>query len=69
MFERLLAERNRNPGAVEGWFSSHPLEEDRIQSTRAIISRYDEAILDDLQRDSQAFQNFKRRVSQLPAAR
>jgi predicted Zn-dependent protease len=68
MFERLLAERNRNPSAVEGWFSSHPLEEDRIRSTRAIISGYDEAILDDLQRDSQAFQNFKRRVSQLPSA-
>lgn len=67
MFERLLAERSRNPSAVETWFSSHPLEEDRIRSTQAIIAQYDDAILDDLQEDSQAFQNFKRRVSQLPA--
>src|SRR5690606_13790201 len=69
MFERLLAERSSNPSAVEGWFASHPLEEDRIRETRAIISQYDEAILDDLQTDSQAFQNFKRRVGSLPAAR
>lgn len=68
MFERLLAERASNPGALEGWFASHPMEEDRIRETRAIIARYDEAILDDLRMDSQAFQSFKRRVAALPGA-
>lgn len=68
MFETLLAERSRNPSGVESWFASHPLEESRIAETRAIIARYDAAILDDLEVDSQAFQSFKRRVSALPAS-
>src|SRR5215211_1779197 len=35
MFEILLAERQRQPAGVEGWFATHPLEEDRIAATRA----------------------------------
>src|SRR3954453_8658945 len=30
MFEILINERQSNPSAVEGWFSTHPLEEDRV---------------------------------------
>src|ERR1700704_1030514 len=33
MFRILLAERQSNPGAVEGWFASHPGEEERIAET------------------------------------
>jgi beta-barrel assembly-enhancing protease len=34
MFERILAERNRRPSAVEQFFSTHPLTEDRIADAR-----------------------------------
>jgi len=69
MFRILLDERQHNPSAVEGFFSTHPLAEDRITSTRALIATYSAAQLRGLQRDSQAFQNFKRRLAGLPAAR
>lgn len=67
MFERLLNERRTNPSAVDAWFRSHPLEEDRIANTRRIIEGYDPAILDDLQTSSAAFQRFQQRVAALPA--
>jgi beta-barrel assembly-enhancing protease len=34
MFERLIAQRQRNPGAVERFFSTHPVTEDRIREVR-----------------------------------
>jgi predicted Zn-dependent protease len=33
MFRILLRERERNPGSVEAWFASHPVEESRIRTT------------------------------------
>lgn len=66
MFRILLDERQRNPGGVEAFFSTHPLAEDRITSTRALIATYSTAQLRGLQRDSDAFQNFKRRLAGLP---
>ena len=66
MFRILLDERQRNPSAVESFFSTHPLAEDRITSTRALIATYTPAQLRGLQRDSEAFQNFKRRLAGLP---
>jgi beta-barrel assembly-enhancing protease len=36
MFQVLLAERRRNPGGVERFFSTHPLTEDRIQSIQQL---------------------------------
>jgi len=68
MFEILLAERSRNPGAVDSWFSTHPLEEDRIAQTRAMISKIDPAVLRTLTTDTQGYQTFKRRVQALPAS-
>ena len=38
MFEKLLAERQRNPGAVERWFSTHPTTQERIDNVQAAIS-------------------------------
>ncbi|HEU4563973.1 MAG TPA: M48 family metallopeptidase [Gemmatimonadaceae bacterium] len=66
MFERLLAERQRNPSAVEAWFSTHPTEESRIAATKATIAKIDPAILEGLTRDTPNFQAFKRRVQSLP---
>lgn len=68
MFRILLDERQTNPGAVEAFFSTHPLAEDRIESTRALIARYTPAQLRGLQKDSNAFQSMKRRLAGLPAS-
>lgn len=66
MFEILIAERQSNPSAVEGWFSTHPLEEDRIAATRAQIAQISPAILKTLQTDSPRYQAFKQRIRSLP---
>jgi predicted Zn-dependent protease len=66
MFEILLAERQRQPGGVDSWFATHPLEESRIAATRAAISKIDPAILKSLIRDSQNFQRFQERIRSLP---
>ena len=66
MFRTLLAQRQAQPDAVSSWFSTHPMEEDRIQATEAQIAQYDPAILATLTKDSQAFQQFKRRLQSLP---
>lgn len=65
-FSRLLEERQRRPAMVEGWFGTHPLEEDRIENARRLI---DELALDDrnnLRRDTPAYQAFRQRIQQLP---
>jgi predicted Zn-dependent protease len=66
MFEILIAERQSNPSAVEGWFSTHPLEEDRIAATRAQIAQISPAIMRTLQTDSPRYQSFKQRIRSLP---
>ena len=66
MFEILMAERQSRPAGVEAWFLTHPLEEDRVQATRAQIQTIDPAILRQLRSDSPNFQAFKRRLQSLP---
>src|SRR6059058_3004721 len=53
MFEILISERQSNPSAVEGWFSTHPLEEDRVAATRAQIAQISPSIMRTLTTDSQ----------------
>lgn len=69
MFQILLNERQRNPSAVEGWFSTHPGEEERIRETRAMIAQYDPAILRTLTTNTARYNDFKARVRALPAPR
>lgn len=66
MFQILINERKSNPSSVEGWFATHPLEEDRIAATRALIGTYDPAIIRSLATDSRNYQAFKARVRSLP---
>lgn len=66
MFQILLNERDRNPGAVEGWFATHPGEEERIRETQALIDTIDPAILATLISNTTNFANFKARVRALP---
>lgn len=69
MFQILLDTRTSSPGLVDGWFATHPTEEDRITDTKARIAQIDPAVLRTLTNDSQGFQNFKARVRSLPPAR
>jgi predicted Zn-dependent protease len=68
MFRLLLAERQRNPGPLDGFFSTHPLEESRITETEALIATYPANQLRNLQRDATTFQAFRRRLLALPPA-
>jgi len=66
MFRILLAERQTNPTAVDAFFSTHPLAEDRINSTAALITTYPAAQISKLTRDTEEFQRIKRRLASLP---
>jgi len=66
MFEKLLAERKSRPGAVEAWFITHPLEEDRIQAIQARINQLPRGTLASLGTDSRNFHSFKSRLQSLP---
>ena len=66
MFRILLSERRTNPSAVDAFFATHPLEEDRITSTNNQIAAYPPAQLRNLRVDTDAFQQLKRRLNSLP---
>jgi predicted Zn-dependent protease len=68
MFQILLDERKTKPGAVEAWFATHPMEEDRIAATEATISRYNVQQLNTLTKDTQNFHTFQARLRSLPQA-
>ncbi|MDF1501903.1 M48 family metallopeptidase [Roseisolibacter sp. H3M3-2] len=68
MFRVLLEERNSRPAGVEAWFSTHPLEEDRIQRTEAQIAQISPQVLQSLTRDTQGFRQFQSRLRSLPQA-
>lgn len=68
MFEKLLAERQSNPGAVERWFSTHPTTRERITNVQAIISQIPQSSLRSLTTNTQAFTQFRSRVRSLPGA-
>ena len=67
MFQKLLAERRSAPNSVQGWFSTHPLEEERVQNTQAAINALPPAARQGTT-NTQAFQTFQQRLRQLPAA-
>jgi predicted Zn-dependent protease len=69
MFKILLDERKSRPAGVEAWFTTHPLEEDRIQASEAQIAQINPAILRGLAKDTRNFQDFKQRVGALPPPR
>ena len=66
MFQILMAERKSQPTAVDAFFSSHPLDEERIANARALIATYPAASLKGLRQDTPAFQSFKRRLTSMP---
>jgi predicted Zn-dependent protease len=68
MFQKLIDERNATPGAVDAWFATHPLEEDRIADVQRLINTLTPAQLAALTKDSNNFHTFKSRLATLPAA-
>jgi len=66
MFRTLLRERTANPGAVEAFFASHPLEERRIAATESQIANYPATTINRLPTDTKAFQTFRTRLRGLP---
>ncbi len=66
MFQILLDERKSNPDRLSAFFASHPLEEERIEMTRAEIARHPASQVQRLTRDTPAFQSFRRRLMSLP---
>lgn len=66
MFQKLIAERKSRPGAVESWFRTHPLEEDRVQAVQARINQIPRAQLASLGTDTRNFHSFKARLQSLP---
>lgn len=67
-FQKLLEEQRRAPSQVEQWFATHPTTQERITNTQQMVDAIPSSTLNQLTRDSQAFQQFRQRVSQLPAA-
>lgn len=66
MFRILIADRERNPNALEAFFATHPLAEDRIAETEALIATYPASQLRNLRKDATSFQTFRRRLLALP---
>lgn len=69
LFEVLMQQRKRDPGLVEGWFSTHPLEESRIQHSRVLIEKSGANQASGLMQDLPSYAVFKRRVEMLPEPR
>ena len=63
----LLSERQRNPNALESFFATHPLEQDRIATTQALIATFPASQLRGLRKDATAFQSFRSRLRSLPS--
>jgi len=69
MFQKLIQERRSRPSAVEGWFATHPLEEDRIDRAQATINSIPAATRQRLTTNSSNYNTFLARVRSLPAPR
>ena len=66
LFEVLMQQRRTEPTIVDEWFSTHPLEESRVDHSRSLIARSGADQARGLMRDIPSYSEFKRRVSLLP---
>lgn len=66
LFEVLLHDRKTQPGLLDGFFASHPLEESRVQATRDEIAKMDLSHAGTLVADSPDFQSMRARLKALP---
>jgi predicted Zn-dependent protease len=68
MFQKLINERRTRPSAVDGWFATLPLDEDRIQRAQATINSIPAAQRNGT-RNTTNYNSFVARVRSLPAPR
>ncbi|MEP6509434.1 MAG: M48 family metallopeptidase [Gemmatimonadales bacterium] len=66
LFEVLMEQRKTQPSIVEGWFSTHPLEESRVQQARRLIAKKGADHVAGLVQNLSSYPAFRRAVSQLP---
>jgi predicted Zn-dependent protease len=66
LFTVLLSMREHQPGLVQTFFGSHPIEEERIAATKRIVDRVEPEIEHTLDRDDAAFHAMKQRLLALP---
>lgn len=66
LFQILMKERRHQPTAVDGWFSSHPLEEARIENARRLIAEVNPPGGTRLIEDTPNFQEFRATLAALP---
>jgi predicted Zn-dependent protease len=67
-FERLLDEERRAPSELLVWFSTHPLTQDRITDTEAMIAQLPSNVVERGTRDLPQFAQMRRRLEELPPA-
>lgn len=66
LFEALLKQRQYQPTIVEGWFASHPMEEQRIARARELIAALPLDGTRRLVRDDAAYHELKARIAAIP---
>jgi predicted Zn-dependent protease len=62
MFQTLLSEEQSQPSAVQGWFSTHPLTEERVQNVQQEINQIPSSALRGLRTNTNAYTQFRARV-------
>lgn len=67
-FERLLDEERRAPSELLAWFSTHPLTQERIADTEAMISQLPDDVVERGRRDLPQFAPMRSRLEELPPA-
>ena len=65
-FERLLDEERQAPSELLAWFSTHPLTQDRIADTEAMIAQLPAGLVARGTRDVPQFGQMRRRLETLP---
>ncbi len=65
-FKHLLEEHERQPTLFEQWFSTHPLTEDRLATTRAEIGAIPAASLRNLTVNSNSYESMKAQLRRYP---
>jgi beta-barrel assembly-enhancing protease len=66
-FGKLLQEQQRQPSAVQQWFSTHPLTTDRLAYTQQLVAQIPQAQRAQMTTTTQEYRNFVTRLRQLPA--
>ena len=66
LFRRLIAERRTSPLAIEAFFASHPMEEERVRATEHQIGAIDPALRRGLLRDDAGYGAMRHRLMTMP---